>query len=179
MLNRWIVVTWLICVDGEMRLLPPHIQLCVCVGLCMCVYVHVVEYNTAMLNPNQWIWLQLVNLKPLGPSVLPLTPNTQETLTPPPPPTQTILMVYGWAGRGGCALAASQHGRLEVRMAAGVLNQVVAAHEALIAQWAQEAFLPCVGASVAGQLIRAGKLLLAVGPGAREGPLTCSMETEN
>lgn len=87
-------------------------------------------------------------------------------------------MVHGWAGRGGCALAASQHGGLEVRMTAGMLNQVVAAHETLIAQWAQEAFLPCVGAGVAGQLIRAGKLLFAVGPGAWEGPLTCSMETK-
>lgn len=61
-------------------------------------------------------------------------------------------------------------------MAAGVLDQVVAAHETLVAQWAEEALLPSVGAGVAGQLIRAGKLLLAVGPGARERPLTCSAE---
>lgn len=61
-------------------------------------------------------------------------------------------------------------------MAAGVLDQVVAAHKALVTQRAKEALLPCVGAGVAGQLIRAGKLLLAVGPGAREGPLTCSEE---
>lgn len=94
------------------------------------------------------------------------------------PHPQTILMVHGLAGRGGCSLVASQHGRLEVGMAAGVLDQVVTAHEALIAQWAQEAFLPCVGTGVAGELIRAGKLLFTVGPGAREGPLTCSTEAE-
>lgn len=87
-------------------------------------------------------------------------------------------MVHGWAGRGGCTLAAPQHGRLEVRMTAGVLDQVVAAHEALIAQWAQEAFFPCVGTGVAGELIRAGKLLLTVRPGAREGPLSCGVEAE-
>lgn len=87
-------------------------------------------------------------------------------------------MVHGWAGTGGGALAASQHGRLEFRVTAGVLDQVVAAHEALITQWAQEAFLPCVGAGVAGELIRAGKFLLTVRPGAREGSLTCNMEAE-
>lgn len=55
---------------------------------------------------------------------------------------------------------------------------MIAAHEALVAQWAQEAFLSCVGAGVAGKLIGAGKLLLAVRPGAREGSLTCSTEAE-
>lgn len=59
-----------------------------------------------------------------------------------------------------------------------MLDQVVAAHEALLAQWAQEALFPCVGAGVAGKLIRAGKLLLTVRPGAWEGPLTCSVEAE-
>lgn len=63
-------------------------------------------------------------------------------------------------------------------MAAGVLDQVVASHETLIAQGAHEAFLPRVGASVAGELVGAGELLLAVGPGAREGPLTCSTEAK-
>lgn len=63
-------------------------------------------------------------------------------------------------------------------MTAGVLDQVVASHEALIAQGTQEAFLPRVGAGVASQLVRAGKLLLTVAPGAWEGPLTCSVEAE-
>lgn len=63
-------------------------------------------------------------------------------------------------------------------MAAGVLDQVVAAHEALVAQRALEALLSRVSAGVAGQLVGAGKLLLAVGPGAREGPLTCSTVAE-
>ena len=88
-------------------------------------------------------------------------------------------MVRGRVGRGGCALVASQHGGLEVRVAAGVLDQVVAAHEALIAEGAQEALLPSVGAGVAGELVGASKLLLAFGPGAGEGPLTCSKERED
>lgn len=162
-LSRGIVVMWLICVGGEMRLLAPHIQLCV--GLCTCyVQIFFFEYNTAMLTPNQWIWLLLVNLRPPWPFCAPAT-----KLSP-----QTILTGHGWAGRGGCALVASQHGRLEVRMTAGVLDQVVASHEALIAQGAQEALFPRVGAGVARELIWAGKLLLTVGPAAREGPLTCS-----
>lgn len=84
-------------------------------------------------------------------------------------------MVHGRAGRqgGGGALGAAQHRGLEVRVASGVLDQVVATHEALIAQWAQEAFFTGVGAGVAGELIGAGKLLLTVRPGAWEGPLTC------
>lgn len=57
-------------------------------------------------------------------------------------------------------------------MTAGVLDQVVAAHEALVAQRALEAFFPCVGTSVAGELIGAGKLLHTVRPDARKGPLT-------
>lgn len=57
-------------------------------------------------------------------------------------------------------------------MPAGVLYEVVTAHEALVAEWAQEAFLACVGAQVSGQLVGTGKLLFAVGPGARKGPLT-------
>lgn len=81
-------------------------------------------------------------------------------------------MLPSRAGSRRCALVASQHGRLEVRMAASVLDQVVAAHEALVAKWAHEAFFSCVGAGVASELIRAGKLLLTVRPGAWEGPLT-------
>ena len=57
-----------------------------------------------------------------------------------------------------------------------MLDQVVAAHEALVAQRAEEALLPRVRARVAGQLVGAGELFLAVGPGARERPLPCSRE---
>lgn len=77
------------------------------------------------------------------------------------------------------ASAASQHGGLEVRVTASVLDQVIAAHEALFAQRALEALLPRVGAGVAGELIGASKLLLAVGPGARERPLTCNGEEKH
>lgn len=52
----------------------------VCVGLCTCgVMCTFFEYNTAMLNPGQWIWLLLVNLKPMwpfcAPAVKPPTPK--------------------------------------------------------------------------------------------------------
>lgn len=62
-------------------------------------------------------------------------------------------------------------------MTAGVLDQVVTAHEALVAQGAQEALLPRVRAGVAGELVGAGELLLAVGPGTGEGSLPCRTET--
>lgn len=68
-----------------------------------------------------------------------------------------------------------QHVGLEVGMAVGVLLQVVAAHEALAAQRTREALLSGVSAGVAGEFVRAGKLLLAVRPGAWKGPLTCNM----
>lgn len=84
------------------------------------------------------------------------------------PTDPCTLLAHGGAGRPlsprGRGLAA-QHGRLEVGVAAGVLDQVVAAHEALVAQRAQEALLACVCARVASQLVRTGKFFLAVGPG--------------
>lgn len=81
------------------------------------------------------------------------------------------------AGTRGAAAAATvgplQHARLEIRMAPCMLHQVVAPHEALVAERAAELLLPCVGAVVAGQLIGAGELLTAVGPGTRERSLSC------
>lgn len=62
-------------------------------------------------------------------------------------------------------------------MATSVLCQVVAPHEALVAEWAGEALLPRVGAVVPCQLVGTGKLLGAVRPAALEGPL--SLETAN
>lgn len=64
-------------------------------------------------------------------------------------------------------------------MAAGVLHQVVAAHEALIAERAAELLLPRVGAVVAGQLVGPGELLAAVGPGARERSFSCGTQRQN
>lgn len=71
------------------------------------------------------------------------------------------------------AVGSLQHGRLEIRVAAGVLHQVVAAHEALVAQRAAKLLLAGVGAVVAGQLVGTSKLLAAVGPGARERTFPC------
>lgn len=77
------------------------------------------------------------------------------------------------AAAATAAVGPLQHARLEVRVAAGVLHQVVAAHEALVAQRALELLLARVGAVVASQLIGAGKLLTAVRPGTRERPFSC------
>lgn len=63
-------------------------------------------------------------------------------------------------------------------MAPGMLHQVVAAHETLVTERASELLLPCVGAVVARQLIGAGELLTAVGPGTRERPFSCTTQGE-
>lgn len=77
-------------------------------------------------------------------------------------------------GGGTCPTGPLQHARLEVGVAPGVLHQVVTAHEALVTERAAELLLPRVGTVVAGQLIRTGKLLTAVRPGARKRTLSCS-----
>lgn len=53
-----------------------------------------------------------------------------------------------------------------------VLGQVVAPHEALLAERAAELLLPCVGSVVASQLVGARELFKAVWPRAGEGPFT-------
>lgn len=58
-------------------------------------------------------------------------------------------------------------------MSARVLGEVVAAHEAGVAQRAREVLLARVGARVPGQFVRPGEPLAALGPGAGEGALTC------
>lgn len=76
-------------------------------------------------------------------------------------------------GAGPRAPAAPlQHAWVEVGMAACVLGQVVAAHEALLADGAAELLLARVCAVVPCQLVRARKLLVAVLPAAGKGPLT-------
>lgn len=66
-----------------------------------------------------------------------------------------------------------QHPRVEVGVAARVLGQVVAAHEALVADRAAELLFPRVCAVVPCQLVGARKLLVAVLPAACEGALSC------
>lgn len=68
---------------------------------------------------------------------------------------------------------AADHGRLEVGVAAGVFDKVVAAHEAFVAQRALKALLASVSAEVAGQLIGSGKFLLTADPGTGKWPLAC------
>lgn len=80
-------------------------------------------------------------------------------------------------GAGPRAPAAPlQHARVEVGVAARVLRQVVAAHEALLADGAAELLLAGVCAVVPRQLIGARKLLVAVLPAAGKGPLTCGRQ---
>lgn len=54
-----------------------------------------------------------------------------------------------------------------------MLRQVVAPHEALLADGAAELLLARVRAIVSGQLVGARELLVALLPAAGEGPLTC------
>lgn len=53
-----------------------------------------------------------------------------------------------------------------------MLREVVAAHEACVAQRAGEVLLAGVRARVAGQSVGSGEPLAALGPGAGEGALT-------
>lgn len=69
---------------------------------------------------------------------------------------------------------ASDHGWVEVRVAACMLDQVVTAHEAFGTKRALEALLTRMSAQVTCQLVGASKFLLAVGPGAWERPFTCN-----
>lgn len=78
---------------------------------------------------------------------------------------------------GAAAAPPLQHAGVEVGVAPGVLGQVVAAHEALLAQRAAELLLSGVSAVVPGQLIRAGELLVTALPVAFERPLTCREQT--
>lgn len=66
-----------------------------------------------------------------------------------------------------------QHCWLEVGVTACMFHQVVAPHESLVAQGAAKLLLTRMGAIVPCQLIRASKLLTAVGPGAGKGALSC------
>lgn len=55
--------------------------------------------------------------------------------------------------RAVASLLPLQHGWLEVGVAASVLHQVVAAHKALVTQWAAELLFSCVCAVVPCQLV--------------------------
>lgn len=62
-------------------------------------------------------------------------------------------------------------------MAAGVLREVVAAHEALLTERTAELLLSSVGTVVAGQLIGTSKLLVTPLPVAFKRPFTCRKQT--
>lgn len=73
-------------------------------------------------------------------------------------PYRTLVSrVRGRHGHGAAAplghTGALQHAGVEACVAAGVFGQVVAPHEALVAQRAGEALLTCVRAVVARQLV--------------------------
>lgn len=91
--------------------------------------------------------------------------------TPPPGPA---LPSQGAAGAG--LFGSLDHAGVELGVAAGVLGQVVAPHEPLLAEGAPELLLASVGSVVPRQLVRAGELFKAVGPRAGEWSLTCVEE---
>lgn len=64
-------------------------------------------------------------------------------------------------------------------MAPGVLCQVVGAHEAFLAERAAELLFSSVGAVMAGQLVRASKLLVASLPVALKRPFTCRKQAQH
>lgn len=76
-------------------------------------------------------------------------------------------------GVGQRLFGALDHTGVELGVAPGVLGEVVAPHEALLAQRAAELLLARVRPVVARQLVRARELFKAVWPRAGEGPLTC------
>lgn len=88
--------------------------------------------------------------------------------TPPPGPA---LPSRGAAGAG--LFGSLDHAGVELGVAAGVLGQVVAPHEPLLAEGAPELFLASVGSVVPCELVRAGELFKAVGPRAGKWSLTC------
>lgn len=84
------------------------------------------------------------------------------------------LPSQGAAGAG--LLGSLDHAGVELGVAAGVLCQVVAPHEPLLAEGAAELFLTGVGSVVPGELVGAGELFKAVRPCAGEWSLTCREE---
>lgn len=76
-------------------------------------------------------------------------------------------------GVGQRLFGALDHTGVELGVAPGVLGEVVAPHEALLAQGTAELLLARVRPVVARQLVRARELFKAVWPRAGEGPLTC------
>lgn len=88
----------------------------------------------------------------------------------------SVSRVRGGHGHGAAAslgrTGALEHAGMEACVSPGMFSQVVAPHEALVAQGTVEALLAGVCAVVTRQLVRAGELLATVRPGALEGPLT-------
>lgn len=87
-----------------------------------------------------------------------------------------VPRIGGGHGHGAAAslghAGALEHAGMEARVSPGVLSQVVAPHEALLAHGTVEALLARVCAVVTRQLVRPGELLAAIRPGALEGTLT-------
>lgn len=98
-------------------------------------------------------------------------PSPQPASSPPPGPA---LPSQGAAGAG--LFGSLDHAGVEFGVAAGMLGQVVAPHEALLAEGTAELLLTSVGSVVPRQLVRAGELLKAVGPRAGEWSLTYGEE---
>lgn len=85
----------------------------------------------------------------------------------------SLAEVGSTSQRAGQRLFGSlDHAGVELCVPPGVLGQVVAPHEALLAQRTAELLLPCVGSVVASQLVGAGELFKAVWPCAGKGPFT-------
>jgi len=104
---------------------------------------------------------------------LPASPRRLSSAASAPLPGPA-LPSQGAAGAG--LFGSLDHAGVKLGVAAGVLRQVVAPHEPLLAERAPELFLAGVGSVVPGQLVGAGELFKAVGPCAGERSLTCGEE---
>lgn len=106
-----------------------------------------------------------------APAPLPASSPRIASRRPLPGPA---LPSQGAAGAG--LLGSLDHAGVELGVAAGVLRQVVAPHEPLLAEGAAELLLAGVGSVVPGELVGAGELFKAVRPCAGEWSLTCREE---
>lgn len=87
---------------------------------------------------------------------------------------RSALPSQGAAGAG--LFRPLDHAGVEFGVAAGMLGEVVAPHEPLLAEGAPELLLTSVGSVVPCELVRAGELFKAVRPRAGEWSLTCREE---
>ena len=95
-------------------------------------------------------------------------------LASPTPLPRPALPSQGAAGAG--LFGSFDHAGVKLGVAPGMLCQVVAPHEPLLAEGAPKLFFACVGSVVPGELIGARELFKAAGPRTGKWSLACREE---